>query len=151
MNQTQKSESKEGSILKAKDVSPNPKVTQGGQQEMMPGIEAPKEQRPAPRTWGEVRIQKMRSFFVNDEGVLHEREPKEGELSMDLWVDIDVAFPSGSMQDAEQYLEKMLQKDEAVGGRYQIIRRVKTVEARVETIRRVQLFDVGEKDGDSTD
>lgn len=43
-----------------------------------------------------------------------------------------------------------MEEDGEVGGKFMIVRRVKTVEARVETIRRVQFFDVDEASKDES-
>lgn len=82
------------------------------------------------RTWGEVRI-----FQKNTNGG-------------DSWCDVGETFPGGA-QDAEKFLQREIQDENgrfAGGGTFVIVRRVRTVEARVQTIRRVEFLDIDEAD-----
>jgi len=114
-----------------------------GSQTTLPGVEQSEEDNKPTKTWGEVRIMELKTGSFDGDGNMTTKPPaSDNEPSWAFWMDLDVDFPSGSTKDAEQYLEKMLKdSDRKDGGKFMIIRRVKTIEAQVETIRRVQFFE----------
>lgn len=91
------------------------KETQGGKQEVLAGIEAPPKedkQKTSNRTWGEVRLMKGIKKTIAEMGIgLGVPREMPSDTEVDVWVDMGVEFPSGSTQEAEQHLQKMMEDD----------------------------------------